>query len=264
MVHPTKGTTMLYATSLSDVSWSFLSPFFIVVKQRKHSLRLIIDACFYVVDNGTKWRNLPNDFPPWKTVYHYFRKWSETGIWEEINLVLVEAVRWSQGREESPSLASIDSQSQTAEPGIKDRGLDGGKKVNGRKRHIAVDCLGLLLLCICTSANTADAKAGRILVQQLNDPKDFPRIKKILGDAAYQGVGNELAVPVSIESKERLPGTKGFVPEAFRWTVERTFSWLNRQRRLVRNYEKKAHHQEAMNYIGNTRICLKRLTAWIS
>ena len=259
---------MLYATSLSDASWSLIEPFFEVHtgpgRHRKYSQRTIIDACFYVVDNGTKWRNLPNDFPPWKTVYHYFRSWSESGIWEQINLILVGAVRFSEGREESPSLASIDSQSQTAEPGISGRGLDGGKKVNGRKRHIAVECLGLMLSCICTSANTADSKAGEILVTRLNNEELFPRLSKILGDNSYRTVGNLLRVPVSVESEERKPGTKGFVPEAFRWAVERTFAWLNRQRRLVRNYEKNPNHQTSMNYIGNIRICLKRLTKWLS
>ncbi len=255
---------MLYATCLSDSSWLVLAPFFKVVKQRKYPHRLIIDACFYVVDNGTKWRNLPNDFPPWKTVYYYFRKWSKSGLWETINLAVVEAVRFAQGREESPSLASLDSQSQTAEPGVQERGLDGNKKVNGRKRHIAVDCLGLLLVCFCTSANTSDSEVGDSLAQRLNDRSIYPRIAKILGDNAYQGGGFDLGVPISVEASERESGAKGFVPEAFRWAVERTFAWLNRQRRLARNYEKKTIHQESMNYIGNIRICLKRLRTWLT
>jgi putative transposase len=255
---------MLYATSLSELSWSLIAKFFPSKRKLKHQPRLVVDACFYVVDNGTKWRNLPNDFPPWKTVYHYFRKWSKNKLWDKINLILVGATRFSEGRDPAPSLASIDSQSQTAEPGIEGRGLDGNKKVNGRKRHIAVDCLGLLLSCVCTSANTADPRAGEFLALRLNNIDEFPRLKKILADNAYQGVGLGLVTPVSIEAKERLPGQKGFVPEAFRWAVERTFAWLNRQRRLVRNYEKKPGHQESMNYIANIRICLKRLTKWFS
>ncbi len=258
---------MLYASSLSDASWEMVAPFFENACRKnpwkKHEKRTIVDACLYVVDNGTKWRSLPNDFPPWKTVYHYFWTWSLSGLWERVSLALVEAVRFTAGREESPSLASVDSQSQTAEPGIAERGLDGGKKVNGRKRHIAVDCGGLLLACKCTSANTSDVVGGSQLVDELNDVDVFPRMAKILGDNAYRGVGGDLRVPVTIEASERQAGTKGFVPEAFRWAVERTFAWFNRQRRLARNYEKSICHQESMNYIGNIRVCLKRVNKWI-
>ncbi len=250
------------------MSWELIAPFFEYWgygdRQRKHSARTIVDACLYIVDNGTKWRNVPNDFPPWQTVYHYFREWSLSGLWERISRALVEAVRFATGREETPSLASIDSQSQTAEPGVEERGLDGNKKVNGRKRHIGVDCLGLLLVCVCTSANTSDVVGGEVLARRLNDKEELPRLEKILGDNAYQSVGRNLATPVSVEASERRLGTKGFVPEAFRWAVERTFAWLNRQRRLVRNYEKKVYHQESMNYIGNIRLCLKKLCKWLN
>ena len=258
---------MLYPTSLSDGSWTFIKPIFesygVFEKGRVHSIRSIVDAVFYVVDNGTKWRNLPNDFPPWKTVYHHFSSWSKQGLWPRINLVLVESVRFASGREESPSLASIDSQSQCAEPGIIGRGLDGNKKRNGRKRHIAVDVNGLVLGCICTPANESDVHAGYLLAKELNNKQVFPRLKKILGDNAYTSVGSDLAVPVSVEAAERKPGQKGFVPEAFRWAVERTFAWLNRQRRVARNYEKNHLHQESMNFVANIRLCLKRLMKWL-
>jgi putative transposase len=118
----------------------------------------------------------------------------------------------------------VDAQSQSAEPGVEDRGLDGGKKVNGRKRHIAVDTLGLMLICMCTSANTADSVVGQKLVELLNNRNYFPRLKKILGDNAYRGVGVDFHVGVTVEATERKEGQKGFVPEAFRWVVERTFA----------------------------------------
>jgi putative transposase len=210
------------------------------------------------------WRDLPKDFPPWKTVYHYFRIWSLSGFWKALNLAVVEAERFAVGRDESPSLASIDSQSQTAEPGVEQRGLDGGKKVNGRKRHIAVDLQGLLLACYCTAANVSDVVGGKLLVSDLNDNATFPRLAKILGDNAYATVGADCRISVTVENSERQPGQKGFVPEAFRWAVERTFAWLNRQRRLCRNYEKKTCHQESMNYIGNIRLCLSRIAAWMN
>lgn len=260
---------MLYASSLSDAAWGFIAPLFesygFTDKLRTYPIRTVVDACLYVVDNGIKWRNLPHDFPPWKTVYHYFRLWSLQGLWWRLNRTLVEAVRFAHGREESPSLASIDSQSQTGEPGIEERGIDGGKKINGRKRHIAVDVNGLLLECVCTSANTPDATSGEELADSLNDMSEFPRLEKILGDSAYHNVGAKLRVPVSIEASMRREGSsKGFVPEAFRWVVERTFAWLNRSRRLVRNYEKKIVHQESMNFIGNIKLCLKKLLKWLN
>src|SRR5271170_6235772 len=173
------------------------------------------------------WRCLPNDFPPWRTVYYYFRIWSISGLWRLINEALVAIARFCAGRKQCPSLVSVDSQSQSAEPGIKDRGLDGGKKINGRKRHIAVDVLGLMLICVCTAANTADSVAGQRLAELLNNNNHFPRLKKILGDSAYRGVGMGLNIGISIEASERKEGQKGFVPEAFRWVVERTFAWLN-------------------------------------
>lgn len=257
-----------YETSLSDAGWEVLKPIFSSNSRRGrpriYEVRLIIDAIFYVVKNGCLWRCLPNDFPPWKTVYHYFRTWSISGIWELLNNALVSIARICAGKEDSPSLVSVDSQSQSAEPGIAERGLDGGKKVNGRKRHIAVDTLGLMLICLCTAANTADSVAGQKLVGILNNENYFPRLKKILGDNSYRGVGMDLNIGVSIESAERKEGQKGFVPEAFRWVVERTFAWLNRQRRLVRNYEKRVMHQESMNYIGNARLCLKRYEKWLA
>lgn len=254
---------MLYPTSLSNNSWDVIKPLFEYFgysdKGRKHSIRLIVDSIFYVVDNGTKWRNLPNDFPPWKTVYHHFAKWSKEGLWESINLNLAEIAREVEGRNPTPSLVSIDSQSQDADRGIEGRGLDGNKKRNGRKRHIAVDVMGIVLCCVCTPANESDKHAGEILTEQLNDSENFPRMAKILGDSIYNGVGEECSIPVTVENQERREDQRGFVPEVFRWVVERTFAWLNRQRRISRNYEKKTYHQESMNFIASIRLCLKKI-----
>ena len=258
----------LYETSLSDDAWKVISSIFLTEssrgRPRTHPHRAIVDAILYLVKNGCVWRCLPNDFPPWTIVYHYFRIWSVSGVWKLLNATLISIARLGAGREESPSLVSVDAQSQSAEPGVEERGLDGGKKVNGRKRHIAVDTLGFMLSCICTPANTADSVAGQKLVEILNDGNHFPRLKKILGDSAYRWVGMDFNVGVTVEASERKEGQKGFVPEAFRWAVERTFAWLNRQRRLVRNYEKKVIHQESMNYIGNIRLCLKRYEKWLN
>lgn len=262
--------SLLYETSLSDCAWEVIKPIFSEQlktnnrgRRRVYSIRHIIDATLYVVKNGCTWRCLPNDFPPWKTVYFYFRSWSQSGTWELLNRAFVSIARICARREESPSLVSVDSQSQSAEPGVEQRGLDGYKKINGRKRHIAVDSLGLMLLCFCTAANESDAIAGQKLNERLNDGLRFFRLKKILGDNSYRSVGRDRNIPVTIESNERAQRQKGFVPQSFRWAVERTFAWLNRQRRLARNYEKSVRHQESMNYIGNLRLCIKRYEKWL-
>jgi putative transposase len=257
-----------YETSLSDAAWEAIEGLFLSEETRGrpriHDLCLIVDAILYVVKNGCVWRCLPNDFPSWKTVYYHFRKWSNSGLWRVLNETLTAVARLAANKEGSPSLVSIDSQSQSAEPGIEERGLDGGKKVNGRKRHIVVDTLGLMHECICTSANTADSVAGQVIIAKLNDDKYYPRLKKILGDNSYRGVGSGMKINIAVEATERKEGQKGFVPEAFRWAVERTFAWLNRNRRIVRNYEKKTRHQESMNYIANIRLCLKRYEKWLA
>ena len=252
----------MYPTCLCDEQWHLLKPIldsYGLLKQKTHHpMRNILSGIFYVLDNGVKWMALPREFPPLKTVNWYFNKWSHCGLWLRISLAMTEITRILEGREASPSLSSIDSQSQSGEPGILGRGLDGNKKVNGRKRHIAVDSLGLLLICICTAANVADSVTGRILAGILNCQDQFPRIAKILGDSVYGSLTN-FRVPVTVESSLRKKGQKGFIPEAFRWAVERTFAWFNRCRRLVRNYEKNPLHQESMNYIANIRLCLKRM-----
>ena len=257
----------LYETCLSDAAWEIIEPIFPskakLGRPRKYSLRSIVDANLYVLKNGCVWRCLPNDFPPHGIVYHYFRTWSVSGLWEVLNANLVAMVRICAGREPTPSLTSMDSQSQTAEPGVKERGLDGGKKINGRKRHIVVDTLGLMYLCFCTAANVADRIVGEELIAELNNREKFPRLAKVLGDNAYKNLGSDLDVGVSTEAAERLKGQKGFVPQIFRWAVERTFAWLNRNRRLVRNYEKHTKHQESMNYLANARLCIKRLDKWL-
>jgi putative transposase len=173
---------LLYETSLSDEAWEVVEPIFRTTKNRGrprvYEIRFVLDAIFYVVKNGCTWRCLPNDFPPWKSVYYSFRKWSLSGVWEILNHALTSIVRVISGKEESPSMVSIDSQSQSAEPGVEERGIDGSKKVNGRKRHIAVDTLGFLMICICTAANHYDSSAGQKMVKILNYKQRFPRLKK--------------------------------------------------------------------------------------
>lgn len=254
---------MSYNSSLTNSQWEVMKVLFenygYVDEGREHPIRLVVNAILYLVNNGTKWRELPKDFPPWQSVYYHFSKWSKCGLWAKLGVSLAEIVREHEGREQSPSLISIDSQTLSGEPGIEERGLDGNKKINGRKRHIAVDVNGFIFACGVTPANEHDLHMGSLLVKHLNQIDLFPRIEKILGDNAYASAGKGERISVTVESKERAPGQRGFVPEAFRWAVERTFAWLNRQRRIVRNYEKKILNQVSMTFIGGIRIVLSRL-----
>lgn len=253
----------MYSSSLCDFQWQLVSSFFEKLEKRgrksRYSKREILDAILYLLENGTKWRNLPKEFPNWKTVYYYFRKWSLSGLFNIVNRELNKMYRKSIGREETPSMGSIDSQSQAAAAGVSDRGIDGGKKVNGRKKTIFVDTLGLLWICLAAPANTSDKRLGNTLMPMLNNPELFPRLKKALVDSTFKNCGEKYPLEISHEGAERREGQKGFIPEAFRWAVERTFSWQNNNRRLTRVFEKQCYHQETMCYIANTRLVLNRL-----
>ena len=253
-----------YPSDLTNAEWQQIESLFpppsVVGFPRAVQIREVINAIFYWADNGIKWRALPHDFPPWQTVYGYYRRWVKTGLWKQINLTLIAKVRKAAGREESPTLGMIDSQSveghQKAGP---QRGVDGFKKVKGRKRHIVVDVLGLVLNCVVGAANQVDVKAApEVLLPVL---KVYKTLKKILADQAYQGDLAEKIKQISdclLELTKKL-GT-GFVVQPWRWVVERTFAWLENARRLCRDYEELPENHEAVVYIVMIRLMLRRLT----
>jgi putative transposase len=229
-------------------------------RPREISLRSILSAIVYVVRTGCQWRLLPHDFPNWKTTYHYFWLWNRTGIWEQTNDALRTELRVKAGREASPSAAIIDSQStKTSESGGW-RGYDAGKKINGRKRHILVDTLGLLLVCVVHAAGIQDRDGAKLVFLKANGR--FPRLKLIWADGGYAGrllewvkdFGNWL-----LQIVKRPANQKGFVILPRRWVVERTFAWLGRNRRLSKDYERRTRHSEAMVQIGMIHLMLKRL-----
>lgn len=257
MSHP------IYPSDLTDVEWERIQPLLPsakpVGKHREVDLRDILNAIFYRADNGIKWRALPSDFPAWQTVYGYFRQWVKLEVWEQLNAALVEQVRINAGRQPQPSLGIIDSQSvRLGQKGGDEQGFDGHKKVKGRKRHIVVDVMGLVLGCYVSAANVADVKAApAVLVWVL---QMFQQIAKLLADQGYRGrLGEQLeqvyGCPLEISEREE----KGFQVEPKRWIVERTLAWLENARGLCRDYETLPENHEGMIYVVMIRLMLRRL-----
>lgn len=248
---------------LTDAQWLFIAEYLPLQRKRKHDLRLIMDAIFYINRTGIQWRNLNfknSFFPKWQIVYYYFRTWTKLGIFIKINEKLVELERLRQGKETLSSANLIDSQSIKISPFIPDdKGIDGGKKVNGRKRHVITDTLGLVIGVVVTAANVHDAKAGVILFNLIKN-----RLKNtecFFGDNTYSGIFREALKEynIQLEVAARPETMKGFVPVKKRWAVERTFGWLNFFRRLAKDYERKVQNSESMIYLAQIQIILNRL-----
>ncbi len=226
--------------------------------------RDIVDAIRYLDHNSCVWRALPVDFPPWPTVYHYFRVWNRDGTLTAMHNGLREQVRIAEGRAAEPSAAILDSQSIRAAETVArtSRGFDGGKKVNGRKRHIAVDTIGLLLVVLVTGAGVQDRNGGQLLLWALAGC--FQRISMVWVDGGYSGgpvnLGAVLGLTVHVVAK--LAGQIGFTVLPRRWVVERTFSWINRCRRTVRDYERLPEHHAAMVQWAMVIIMTRRLARY--
>lgn len=247
-------------TELTDSQWEVMKDVLPVQRKRKYNLRDVVNAIFWIHRVGSQWRNLPSKFPPWKSVYYYFRRWSIDGTWDLLNSWLVELERLNCERELEASLICIDSQSVKAGPFIsKDKGIDGNKKINGRKRHILVDTLGLILGVIISAANKADGAMGCELLKK--SAAKFGRLKKILADGVYGGVFAEFArseLGIEVEISSRPPTSKGFVPIKKRWVNERTFGWFNFFRRLDKDHEKTTISSKSMILLVNIQVIVHR------
>ncbi|WNJ19509.1 IS5 family transposase [Pontibacter sp. G13] len=225
---------------LTDSQWQVIEKFLDVERKRKNCLRTIINAILWITRTGAQWRNLESKYPPWSSVYYYFRTWQKTGVWGEILKHLVQLERESQGRNAEPSAVAIDSQSVKKVSFISiSTGIDGGKRVNGRKRHLAVDVLGLPVGIYVGPANNHDSVEGVELLWQIENASR--RVRLISADKAYRGDFEELVTGIynwGMDISQKPESQSGFVPQKKRWQVERSFAWLNFYRRLTRDYER--------------------------
>lgn len=245
---------------LTDDQWKVIQLFLNCQRKRKHDLRQIINAILWITRTGCQWRNLDTSFPPWESVYYYFGKWGKDGTWELMCQSLNMVERIQLDREPTPSLGFVDSQSVKLSPMIFEcRGVDGNKKVNGRKRQILVDVLGRIWKVKVHAAHQHDSPEGVVLLDDLTD--DLPRLKKIMADKSYRGTFAQAVEKIGVvfEVPQRQQGTKGFVVEAKRWVVERTFAWLNFFRRTVMDYEHTPQSAQSFLLLANISMVIWRI-----
>lgn len=260
-----------YPCALTDAMWEVVAAQLPVRDPRsggrplKYGHRLVIDTILYVLVSGCAWRLVPHDLAPWDAAYRWFRQWSLTGVWDDIHDALRDQVRQAEGRDPAPSAAVLDAQSARSASGGEAIGYDAGKRVRGRKRHILVDTLGLLLICVVHSASIQDRAGAKLVLSWLD--QQYPSIGLIWVDGGYANVVDDSLVDwaahelgVRLEVVKRSDDVKGFQVLPRRWVVERSLGWLTRCRRLCRDYERTIAHAEDFIKVAMIRLMAARLT----
>jgi putative transposase len=263
---PSRSCPQRYPSDLTRTRWKRLKRLLPEAKPggrpRSVDLREVLNGIFYIVRGGCAWRMMPKDLPPWSTCYDYFRKWRDDGTWARVNDALRTQVRHRHERPKSPSMGIIDSQSvKTTEQGGP-KGKDAFKRVDGRKRHIVVDTLGMILAVVVHSAGIQDRDGAKSVLSKIKGC--FPRLRKVLADGIYNGgiagwareFGGWVLEVVAKPKKEKGEPSKVV---KWRWIVERTFAWLGRNRRLSKDYERRPESSEAFIYIAMIHLMLRRL-----
>lgn len=247
---------------LTDPQWEVIKEHLPIQRKRKHDLRDIVNAIFRILRTGSQWRNLPAYYPKWQLVYYYFSKWKKDGTLVRLNSSLNMKLREEAGREATPSAVSIDTQSIKKAPFVSEgTGIDGNKKINGRKRHLLTDTIGLVWVAVVHAANLQDG----VMAEQVISPilGYLYRVKKVFADMAYRvDLGNwleQIYTSIELEISSRPPSSKGFVPIKIRWVTEQTFGVLNFQRRLDKDHEKTPNSAEAWIYWANCQRVINRL-----
>jgi len=254
-----------YASDTTDEEWAVIAPFMPSAscrgRPRTTALRAVTDAIFYIAQSGCQWRLLPKEFPPYTTVQRYFYRWRDDGTWQKINHHLVMLAREAEGREASPTAGVIDSQSvKTTEAGGP-RGFDAGKKIKGRKRHFLTDTAGILIAGIVHEASVQDRDGAPALLGLIRSA--FPWLRHVFADGGYAGTKLRNALGAigrwTIEIVKRSDAAKGFKLLPRRWVVERTIAWLNRNRRLAKDFEATIQSAETWLMIASVKLLSRRL-----
>lgn len=249
-----------YPTNVSNSQWQVISIFLDLQRSRKCDLREVVNGILYLVKSGCQWRMLPTDFPKWSMVYYYFRTWKGKGVIERIHDALVKMSRMAAKRKEQPTASVIDAQSVKATlVSGESRGYDAGKKIKGVKRHIAVDLTGLILSAVVQSASVQDRDGGLEVMEKLK--AKWHKVVKVFGDGGYRGklidrIKDKTGIDMEIVKRDELHTFK-VIPK--RWVVERTFSWMDTNRRNSKFYERLDDTGVAMVHLSAIRIMLNRI-----